>query len=108
MKRSRIKVEVGSGNVFADIGLPNPEEALAKAEIARRVNLILASRKFTQVKAAAVLGISQPRVSDLVRGRLGKFSLERLIDFAKRLGNDVEIRIQPSGRPRLKVMAAKG
>ncbi|MBZ5728715.1 MAG: helix-turn-helix domain-containing protein [Acidobacteriia bacterium] len=102
----RTKVEIGSGNVFADIGLPNPEEALAKAEIARRVNLILASRKLTQVKAAAILGIPQPRVSDLNRGRLGKFSLEKLIDFAKRLGNDVEIRILPSGKPRLKVIAA--
>lgn len=102
----RIKVEEGSGNVFADIGLSNPEEALAKAEIARRVNRILEKRGLSQVEAGAVLGIPQPRVSDLARGRLDKFSLEKLIDFAKRLGNDIEIRISPSRRPRLKVRSA--
>jgi predicted XRE-type DNA-binding protein len=104
MNRSkRVRVEKGSGNVFADIGMPNPEEALAKAEIARRINHILADRKLSQVEAGKVLGIPQPRVSDLARGRLGKFSLEKLIDFAKRLGDDVEIRMRPSRTPRLKV-----
>lgn len=101
----RVRVEKGSGNVFADIGIPNPEEALAKAEIARRINHMLADRKLSQVEAGKVLGIPQPRVSDLARGRLGKFSLEKLIDFAKRMGNDVEIRLKPSrtGTPRLEV-----
>jgi predicted XRE-type DNA-binding protein len=51
-----------------------------------------------------ILGIAQPRVSDLIRGRLGRFSLDKLINFAKRSGNDVEIRIKPSRRPRLKVL----
>jgi len=100
----RIQSEKGSGNVFADIGLPNPEEALAKAEIARQVNQILVARKLSQAEAGVILGIAQPRVSDLIRGRLGRFSLDKLIDFAKRLGNDVEIRIKPSRRPRLKVL----
>jgi predicted XRE-type DNA-binding protein len=103
----RIKVETGTGNVFADIGMPNPEEALAKAEIARLVNSILSARDLTQAQAGDLLGIPQPRVSDLARGRLGKFSLEKLLDFAKRLGNDVEIRIKRSkNKARLKVMAA--
>lgn len=104
------KIEVGSGNVFADIDMPNPEEALAKSEIARRVKLALDARALSQTEAGILLGISQPRVSDLARGRLVKFSLEKLIDFAKRLGNDVEIRIQPTSRkdPRLKVMTARG
>ena len=100
----RIQSEKGSGNVFADFGLPNPEEALAKSEIARQVNRILADRKLSQAEAGVILGIAQPRVSDLVCGRLGRFSLDKLIDFAKRLGNDVEIRIKPSRRPRLKVL----
>lgn len=100
----RIQSEKGSGNVFADIGLPNPEEALAKAEIARQVNRILVARKLSQAEAGVILGIAQPRVSDLIRGRLGRFSLDKLIDFAKRSGNDVEIRIKPSRRPRLKVL----
>jgi len=99
----RARVEESSGNVFADIGIPNPEEALAKAEIARRINHMLADRKLSQVEAGRILGIPQPRVSDLARGRLGKFSLEKLIDFAKRLGNDVEIRMKPSRTPRLRV-----
>ena len=102
----RIQSEKGSGNVFADIGLPNPEEALAKAEIARQVNRILVARKISQAEAGVILGIAQPRVSDLIRGRLGRFSLDKLIDFAKRSGNDVEIRIKPSRRPRLKVLRA--
>jgi len=100
----RIQNEKGSGNVFADIGLPNPEEALAKAEIARQVNQILVARKLSQAEAGMILGIAQPRVSDLIRGRLGRFSLDKLINFAKRSGNDVEIRIKPSRRPRLKVL----
>jgi predicted XRE-type DNA-binding protein len=104
MKMSRrIRVEEGSGNVFADVGIPNPEKALAKAEIARRINHMLAERKLGQVEAGKLLGIPQPRVSDLTRGRLGNFSLEKLMDFAKRLGNDVEIRLKPSRSPRLKV-----
>ncbi|MGA3025343.1 MAG: helix-turn-helix transcriptional regulator [Bryobacteraceae bacterium] len=99
----RMKVEEGSGNVFADIGLPNPEEALAKAEIARQVNRILTERGLSQVQAGELLKIAQPRVSDLVRGRLGKFSLEKLLQFARLAGIDVEIQMRPSRKPGLKV-----
>jgi len=101
----RIQVEEGSGNVFADIGLPNPEEALAKAEIARQVNRILTERGLNQMQAGALLRIAQPRVSDLARGRLGKFSLEKLLQFARRAGIDIEIRMKPSNKPGLKVKA---
>jgi len=99
----RIKVEEGSGNLFADVGLPNPEEALAKAEIARQVNRILAERGLNQGQAGALLRIAQPRVSDLARSRLGKFSLEKLLQFARLTGIDVEIQMKPSSKPRLKV-----
>jgi predicted XRE-type DNA-binding protein len=99
----KIQVEEGSGNVFSDIGLPNPEEALAKAEIARQVNRMLAERGLSQVRAGALLRIAQPRVSDLARGRLGKFSLEKLLQFARLTGIDVEIRMRPSSKPSLKV-----
>ena len=99
----KIQVEEGSGNVFADLGLPNPEEALAKAEIARQVNRILAERGLNQVQAGALLNIAQPRVSDLSRGRLGKFSLEKLLQFARLTGIDVEIRMRPSRKPGLTV-----
>jgi len=101
-----MQVEEGSGNVFADIGLPNPEEALAKAEIARQVNRILTERGLNQVQAGVLLRIAQPRVSDLARGRLGKFSLEKLLQFARLVGIDVEIRMKPSSKPGLKVKAA--
>jgi predicted XRE-type DNA-binding protein len=99
----RIRVDEGSGNVFADIGLPNPEEALAKAEIARQVNRILTKRGLSQAQAGALLRIAQPRVSDLARGRLGKFSLEKLLEFARLAGIDVEIRMKPSNKPGLTV-----
>jgi len=99
----KMRVEEGSGNVFADIGVPNPEEALAKAEIARQVNQILTKRGLSQVQAGALLKIAQPRVSDLVRGRLGKFSLEKLLQFARLAGIDVEIQMRASNKPGLKV-----
>ena len=103
----RIPSEKGSGNDLTGIDLPNPEEALAKAEIARQVNRILVAGRLSQAEAGVILGIAQPRVSDLIRGRLGRFSLDKLIDFAKRSGNDVEIRIKPSRRPRLKVFGTE-
>jgi predicted XRE-type DNA-binding protein len=89
--------------VFADIGVPNPEKALAKAEIARQVSRILADRGLNQVQAGALLRIAQPRVSDLARGRLGKFSLEKLLQFARLTGIDVEIPMKSSSKPRLTV-----
>lgn len=103
---AKVQVTKGSGNVFADIGLPNPEEALAKAEIARQVNRALAQRGIPQAKVAGILGVTQPRVSDLMRGRLTRFSLDKLLEFANRAGIDVEIRMKRSSRPGLKVMAA--
>lgn len=102
-----VEIEAGSGNVFADIGMPNPEEALAKAELARQINFILKTKKITQTEAGGILGIPQPRVSDLARGRLVKFSLEKLLDFAKRLGNDIEIRVAPSRNPTLRVAVVR-
>ena len=104
----QIEVYEGSGNVFADIGLPNSEEALAKAEIASLVNDSLADRGLSQKQAGAILGIPQPRVCDLGRGRLNKFSLEKLLEFAMRVGIDVEIRLKPSRKPRLQVKAVNG
>ena len=68
--RRTIKVEEGSDNVFADIGLPNPDEALAKADVAREINRIVSERRLTQLEAGHLLGIGQPRVSQLKRGRL--------------------------------------
>ncbi len=89
------KVYVSSGNVFADLRLPNPEERLVKAELARKISEIIATQKLTQVQAAEILGIDQPKVSLLIRGRLSGFSTDRLISYLNSLGSDVEITIKP-------------
>ena len=89
---------VGSGNVFADVGHPRPAEALAKAELARKIGVIIEHRGLTQAAAAAVLQVDQPKVSALIRGRLAGFSLDRLVRFLVLLGHDVEIVVK--ARPR--------
>ena len=89
-------VESGSGNVFADLGLPNPDLALAKAELVRRIRDLIAGRKLTQARAAEVLGLDQPKVSALVRGRVEGYSLDRLVRFLNALGQRVEISVLPA------------
>lgn len=93
-----IEYTESSGNVFADLGIPNPEEALAKAEIAMKINGVIKKKKLTQAKAAQILKISQPKISLLLRGRLADFSLERMLRFLNDLGQDVYISIVPSSR----------
>jgi len=88
------RVRKSSGNVFADLAVPRASEALAKAEIARRIIELLESRHLTQVAAAEVLGVDQPKVSALKRGRLEGFSTDRLFKFLNSLGRDVEIVIR--------------
>jgi predicted XRE-type DNA-binding protein len=83
--------EVGSGNVFADLGYPRPEEALAKAELAHKITTIIARRRLTQAEAADILAVDQPKVSALRRGKLSGFSLDRLVRFLVLLGSDVQI-----------------
>jgi predicted XRE-type DNA-binding protein len=92
-RKGRIKVTPSSGNVFADIGLPEPEEELAKAQLAAHIEQAIAHRRLTQAKAAALMGIDQPKVSALINGRLENFSSERLMKLLTRLGQDVDIRI---------------
>ena len=95
-----IPIEAGSGNVFADIGLPNPEERLAKADLAIRIAAAIRGRRLTQVRAARLLKIDQPKVSRLLRGQLSGFSTERLMHFLTLLGRDVEIVVRPAPRSR--------
>ena len=107
---NKIKYEVSSGNVFADIGSPEPVEAHAKAELARKLGSILKHRHLSQKAAAELLGIDQPKVSRLLRGQLKEFSMTKLLDFMLRLDRDIEIHIKRhrSGRvpPKIKVMAS--
>jgi predicted XRE-type DNA-binding protein len=91
-----VDVEASSGNVFANMGLKNPEELLAKAELVQRICDIIAQRKLTQTRAAKLLGIDQPKVSALLRGRLDGFSTDRLFRFLNALGSDVEIVVRPA------------
>src|SRR5439155_27277149 len=85
-----VRVEQGSGNVFADLNLPNPELALAKAELVQRIRHLIDERKLTQVKAAKLLGLDQPKVSALVRGRVEGYSIDRLFRFLNALGQRVD------------------
>lgn len=91
----KIPIVEGSGNVFADLGLPNPEERKTKADLAYQISTIIAERGLTQAQAGSVLGIEQPHVSNLLRGRLSGFSVERLMSFLTALGHDVEIVVVP-------------
>ena len=103
-------VTESSGNVFADLELANSKEMLAKAELARQVYLIIKRRGLTQTAAAGLLRLKQPDVSLLMRGRLSRFSTDRLIQILNVLDRDVEIVIKrKSGKKRqgsLKVIAA--
>ena len=89
----------GSGNVFADLSLPEPGRRLAKAELARNIGAIINQRGLTQTEAAALLGIDQPKVSAITRGRLAAFSLNRLLTLVNLLGTDIEISIAPKPEP---------
>lgn len=92
-----------SGNVFADLGLADAEQRLAKAELAQNIGHILQHRRLTQMQAAEVLGIDQPKVSALLCGQLARFSLEKLMQFLLLLGRDVSITIKPRQAPRRKL-----
>jgi predicted XRE-type DNA-binding protein len=93
------RVERGSGNVFADLGVPDPGLALAKADLAARILLIIVREGFTQAAAGKRLGVGQPKVSALLGGRLEGFSTDRLVRFFTLLGCDVRISVS---RPRLR------
>lgn len=88
-----VDVTPSSGNIFADLGLPEPEEHLLKAQLAVQINRFIEQKGWTQVQAAEVIELPQPKVSLLLRGRLDGFSVERLLTILRRLGHGVEIRI---------------
>ncbi len=93
MAKKRTEIDPGTGNVFADLGYADAKERTLKVKLALEVNRVLKERKLAQAQAAELLGIVQPHVSDLVRYRLNRFSVERLMEFLTQLGKDVEIRI---------------
>ena len=92
------KVTASSGNVFADLGFSNPEEELLKAKLVREIRAIIKRRKLTQTKAAAMLGLKQPDVSALVTGRVGKFSIDRLVRCLDRMDYKVDVVVRHKPR----------
>jgi predicted XRE-type DNA-binding protein len=94
-----------SGNVFADLGVPHPREAMAKAELAHQIARVIKERKLTQTTAAEILGVDQAKVSALARGRLRGFSTDRLFRFLNALDQDIEITVKqkPTSRDHARV-----
>jgi predicted XRE-type DNA-binding protein len=97
----RITAEPSSGNVFADIGVPDPDVALAKARVASMIYETIKARKLTQVNAAKLMGVDQPKVSEIVRGKVRGYTLDRLLGCLVRLGQPVELTFPAvTARPR--------
>jgi len=109
---SDIKVTRSSGNIFKDLGLPDADELLAKADLAIEISWIIRDRGLTQTEAAEILGVDQAKVSALMRGKLAGFSMERLYRFLNALGRDVQIVVKPKPKSRkdgtLRVVRAAG
>lgn len=96
--RKPARVQKSSGNVFADLAVENPDDMLAKAQLAHLIFRVIVARKLTQTKAAELMGLDQPKISALVRGRLKGFSTERLFRCLNDLGLEVEITVRPMPR----------
>jgi len=87
--------EIGSRNVFEDLGVPSAEEHLVKAQLVFKIDTIMKDRGLRQVEAADLLGIRQPDVSKMLRGEFRQFSVERLLRFLVALDQDVQIVVKP-------------
>jgi predicted XRE-type DNA-binding protein len=95
-RKRPVRAGKSSGNVFADLGLPHPEQELLRAKLTLEIYRLVKKRDLTQAEAGKILGIRQPHVSLLMRNRSGSFSVERLMDFLTALGQDVEISVRPA------------
>ena len=101
-------VTEGSGNVFADLGLPDPEERQVKAQVAIYIEQLIENSGWTQEEAASRMGLSQSDVSNIIRGRLKSFTLDRLFRCLNAIDQDVEIKIHPMQSSHAHVMVACG
>ncbi|HYL57335.1 MAG TPA: helix-turn-helix transcriptional regulator [Candidatus Acidoferrales bacterium] len=93
--KGTIRYEEGSDNVFADLGVRDPEGSLVRAKLARQIADLIKARRLSQGEIAAILKVDQPKVSKLVRGRISGFTSDRLLRFLTVLGCDVHIRVKP-------------
>ncbi len=91
-------VTVSKGNVFEDLGMSEPSDRLAKAELAREIAEIIKKRRLNQMEAAHLLGVDQPKISAIMNGRLAGFSLERLFQFLNIMGLDIQIVVRQKSR----------
>ena len=87
--------EVGARNVFKDIGVPNADEHLVKAQLVYKIDTIMKKRRMKQTEAAVLFGVRQPDISNMLRGEFRQFSVERLLRFLMKLDQDVEIVVRP-------------
>jgi predicted XRE-type DNA-binding protein len=94
------KIERGSTNVYADLGMADAEEMLIKAQLATKIGDIIRRRKLTQVQAAELLGITQPKLSGLLRGQFRGVSETKMLECLTRLGRDVKIVVKVAPRSR--------
>jgi predicted XRE-type DNA-binding protein len=95
-----LDVHAGSGNVYRDLGLPDAEEMLVKAQLVHKITEIIRSQGLTQVEAAKILGLTQPKLSGILRGQFRGISERKLIDCLTSLGQDVEIVVKDAPRRR--------
>jgi predicted XRE-type DNA-binding protein len=98
MDETEITVEQGSDNPYADLGYPDADEMLVKAELAREIAQIIKRRHLTQQRAADLLGMPQPKLSEMLRGKFRGISQARMIECLNRLGRDVEIVVKKASR----------
>ncbi len=97
-KKRKIEIHETSGNIFADLALEDADDLFAKSGLVHRIAHLIEKRKLTQMQAATLLDIDQPKVSNLLRGRLDGFSTERLFRFLNALDQDIEIVIKQKSR----------
>jgi predicted XRE-type DNA-binding protein len=97
-RKTHQRVTEGGGNVFADLGLPNAEQELLKAQLTLQIHTVLKASGKTQAEIAKILGVHQPQVSLLMRNRAGNFSVGRLMEFLTALRQDIEITVRPTRR----------
>ncbi len=96
---SDVEITHSSGNVYEDLGFPDAEEMLVKAKLATTIQDIIESKGLTQVKAAQLMGLSQPKLSDLLKGKFRGISEAKMMECITRLGRDIQIVINPRERP---------
>ncbi len=94
-----IEVEMGSGNVFADLGLPDADKLKIKSGLVIEITKAVRKLGLTQDEAARRMGITQPKVSGMLRGEFSNLSERKLMDCLNRLGYDIEIKVKPAAEP---------